>query len=393
MSFFSRLRDSLLSRSTKQSERPARVDPMPVDLAGLPPFNLHVADMMRYDPQVRIGLGARNGLLMSAEVEVTGEQTEMVRFVQAQWERIWSTAGHQLLRAKLFGFQPFEVAYRLADRGEFAGLVEFQQLLDRPPGSVRLLVSGEEPVGFVLKPSSGATSAANGSSRGETSLLAPRALVATFDAECGNPYGCALLARAYPAWYEKWMEGGVKQTMRLRMLKDAYIGDIFWYPPDRKVQLPDGKEVSWRDIARDVIESRMSGGTLTLPLVRDKNGHKLIDYSPPQGVTGITSIFMWKKDVDLEIWKALEVPPEIIQAASTGSGFSGRWIPFVVALSACHMELAELLRCVDRDILRPLTRLNFAAEPRYDIRPKSLVDIYAKKFGERTVHHRSESKE
>ena len=383
MSFFSRLRDAFLSRSSKTAPNPTRVDPMPMDVAGLPPFNLHVADMMRYDPQVRIGLGARNGLLMAAEVEVSGEQPEMVRFVQAQWDRIWGTAGHQLLRAKLFGFQPFEVVYRLADRGQFAGLVEFQQLLDRPAGSVRLLVSGEEPVGFVFKPTSGIASGSNGSLRGETQLLAPRALVVTFDAECGNPYGCALLARAYPAWYEKWMEGGVKQTLRLRMIKDAYIGDIFWYPPDRKVQLPDGKELSWRDIAHEVVESRMSGGALTLPLIRDKDGHKLIDYSPPQGVTGITSIFMWKKDVDLEIWKALEVPPEIIQAASTGSGFSGRWIPFVVALSACHMELAELIRCVDRDILRPLAHLNFAAEPRYDIRPKSLVDIYAKKFGAR----------
>ncbi len=383
MSFFSRLRDAFLARSSKTAPKPTRVDPMPMDLAGLPPFNLHVADMMRYDPQVRIGLGARNGLLMAAEVEVTGEQPDMVRFVQAQWDRIWGTAGHQLLRAKLFGFQPFEVVYRLADRGQFAGLVEFQQLLDRPAGSVRLLVSGEEPVGFVLKQSSGMASKTNGSPRHETQVLAPRALVATFDAECGNPYGCALLARAYPAWYEKWMEGGVKQTMRLRMIKDAYIGDIFWYPPDRKVQTVDGKEVAWRDIARDIVESRMSGGALTLPLLRDKDGHKLIDYTPPQGVTGITSIFMWKKDVDLEIWKALEVPPEIIQASTSGSGFSGRWIPFVVALSAFHMELAELIRCVDRDILRPLTRLNFAAEPRYDIRPKSLVDIYAKKFGAR----------
>ena len=383
MSFFSRLRDAFLARSSKTAPKPTRVDPMPMDLAGLPPFNLQVADMMRYDPQVRIGLGARNGLLMAAEVEVTGEQPDMVRFVQAQWDRIWGTAGHQLLRAKLFGFQPFEVVYRLADRGEFAGLVEFQQLLDRPAGSVRLLVSGEEPVGFVLKQTSKMASESNGSPRHETQVLAPRALVATFDAECGNPYGCALLARAYPAWYEKWMEGGVKQTMRLRMIKDAYIGDIFWYPPDRKVQTVDGKEVAWRDIARDIVESRMSGGALTLPLLRDKDGHKLIDYTPPQGVTGITSIFMWKKDVDLEIWKALEVPPEIIQASTSGSGFSGRWIPFVVALSACHMELAELIRCVDRDILRPLTRLNFAAEPRYDIRPKSLVDIYAKKFGAR----------
>ena len=382
MSFFSRLRDALLAPAKEKPQPPTRIDPMPMDMAGLPPFNLHVADMMRYDPQVRIGLGARNGLLMSAEVEVSGDQPEMVRFVQAQWDRIWGTAGHQLLRAKLFGFQPFEVVYRLADRGPFSGLIEFQQLLDRPAGSVRLLVSGEEPVGFVLQ-ASGQRKLADTTASKETQLLAPRALVATFDAECGNPYGCALLARAYPAWHEKWMDGGVKQTLRLRMMKDAYIGDIVWFPPDRKVQLDNGKEVSWRDIARDIVENRMSGGALTLPLLRDKDGHKLIDYSPPQGVSGITSIFMWKKDIDLEIWKALEVPPEIIQAASTGSGFSGRWIPFVVALSACHMELAELVRCVDRDILRPLARLNFAAQPRYDIRPKSLVDIYAKKFGAR----------
>jgi hypothetical protein len=403
MSFFSRLRDALLAPAKEKPQPPHRVEPMSMDMAGLPPFNLHVADMMRYDPQVRIGLGARNGLLMSAEVEVTGDQSEMVRFVQAQWNRIWGTAGHQLLRAKLFGFQPFEVVYRLADRGPFAGLIEFQQLLDRPAANVRLLVSGEEPVGFVMKQNhmaSGQRQLADASLRGrkypearasgsprnspdEQAVLAPRALVATYDAECGNPYGCALLARAYPAWHEKWMENGVKQTLRLRMMKDAFIGDIIWFPPDRKVQLADGREVSWQEVAREIVTSRMSGGAMTLPLLRDKDGNKLVDYTPPQGITGITSIFMWKKDIDLEIWKALEVPPEIIQASTSGSGFSGRWIPFVVALSACHTELAELVRCVDRDILRPLARLNFAATPRYDIKPKSLVDIYAKKFGAR----------
>lgn len=393
MSFFSRLRDALLPRSTHtRSANPQPVSPQPMPIDGLPPFNLHLANAMRYDPQVRIGLGARNGLLMSAEVEVTGEQRAMVRWVQAQWERIWCSCAHHLLRAKLYGFQPFEVFYREAG-GEFAGLLEFDHLRDLPPGETRLLMDGDTPVGLELKRSWAESAghslsqkgSANASSQNTIRLLAPQALVCTFDAQCGNPYGCALLARAYPAWYEKWMEGGVKRTLRLRMIKDAYIGDILWYPPDRKVQMPDGREVGWRDIAREVVETRMSGGALTLPLLRDRDGHKLIEYTPPQGVTGITSIFMWKKDIDLEIWKALEVPPEIIQASTSGSGFSGRWIPFVVALSAVHLELAELIRCIDRDILRPLARLNFAAEPRYDIRPKSLVEIYARKFAERGV--------
>jgi hypothetical protein len=339
-------------------------------VAELPPFNVQTADLMRYDPQVRIGLGARNGLLMAAEVEVTGDEPEVVAWVQRQWQRIWTTSAGQLLRAKHYGFLPFEVRFRTSGSGS-RELLEFDRLLDRHPADVRLLIQDDEPVGFTLKQEGGA----------DIDLLAPQALVVTFDAECGNPYGCALLARAYPAWYEKWMDGGVKRTLRLRMIKDAYIGDIFWYPPDRKVQLADGTEVSWRDIGRDLVAARQTGGALTLPLLLDKDGRKLVDYTPPQAVGGYTQIFHWKRDIDLEIWKALEVPPEIIQASSSGSGFSGRWIPFVIALSAVHMELSEILRCLDRNLLRPLAHLNFGHAPRYEIQPKSLVETYAAKFG------------
>ena len=49
-----------------------RVDPTAMRIDDLPPFSIQTAELMRFDPQVRIGLGARNGLLMAAEVEVTG---------------------------------------------------------------------------------------------------------------------------------------------------------------------------------------------------------------------------------------------------------------------------------------------------------------------------------
>jgi hypothetical protein len=364
---------------------------------------LKTADLMRYDPQVRIGLGARNGLLMAAEVEVSGGDAGAVRWVQHQWDALWHSAAHQLLRAKLYGFLPFEVVYRRAMGGAFAGLVEVERLVDRHPRGARLLVAGDKVVGFSYEKDAYSASAKDKETRGQgerdvarqnategvpysadaINLFAPRALVCTFDAECGNPYGCALLARAYPAWFEKWMEGGAKRTLRLRMIKDAYVGDIFWYPTDRRFELADGKEISYRDLAKQIVESRHSGGALTLPLIYDSNGHKLVDYTPPQGVPGYTQIFRWKADLDLEIWKALEVPPEIIQAQTSGSGFSGRWIPFAVALSAVHQELAELIRCIDRDILRPIAQLNFGRTVQYEIRPRSLVETYAAMFGQR----------
>ncbi|HUE75175.1 MAG TPA: hypothetical protein VMP01_30185 [Pirellulaceae bacterium] len=419
MSLFSTIRDLLIGRQS--SRRTTLALPAPsVRFDDFPPFNLHVAELMRFDPQVRVALGARNGLLMSAQVEVTGPREEVNAWVEAQWDRVWCECAHQLVRAKLYGFQPFEVYLRqsasggrnsasggrnsasggrnsasggrqppdgsaLEDgheraaespsgavpRGARGLLWEIAELRDRPVAQTRLLTRDDRPVGFVFK-----------DGQRERRILAPRGLVVTFDAECSRPYGCALLARAYPAWFEKWMRGGAKETLRLRMMKDAYVGDIFWYPADRKVTLPSGEEVSWRDLAREITELRQSGGAIALPMLRDRDGSKALDYSPPTPVFGHTQILTWKRDLDLDIWKSLEIPPEIIQAATTGSGFSGRWIPFVVALAAVQTELAEIIRCVDRDLLRPLSQLNFGTAASYEIRAMSLVETYAARFGE-----------
>jgi hypothetical protein len=394
MNLFTKLRSALLGKRNAPVTRLPAADHGAMRVDELPPFNLHVADLMRFDPQVRIGLGARNGLLMAAEIEVAGPDPRLTRWVQHQWDALWCAHAQQLLKAKLYGFMPFEVVYRRAAGGDFAGLIEVDRLIDFPPRDVRLLVQDDQIVGFTVDSRfrlPGGTSIGDSLAPRESSsrpadgsyhdLFAPAALVATFDSECANPYGCALLARAYPPWFEKWMPGGAKRTLRLRMIKDAYVGDIIWYPPDRQVELDDGRTVSWREIAREIVEARLSGGALTLPLLYDSAGNKLVDYTPPQHVPGATLIFNWKRDLDLEIWKALEVPPEIIQASSSGSGYSGRWIPFAVALSAVHAELAELIRCVDRDLLRPLAHLNFGRTPQYTIKPRSLVETYAQMFG------------
>jgi hypothetical protein len=418
MSLLQKLRHALLGRPQPAVTRLDPPDNTALRIDELPAFTLATADLMRYDPQVRIGLGARNGLLMAAQVDVTAESDRGGAWVQHQWDSLWGAAAYQLLRAKLYGFLPFEVVYRQAKSCQFAGLIEVERLIDHHAQDTRLLTQGDKIVGFsydvamsdfpdALRGTGGGGARGRGgegeSGRNSDSafspsptpplspssafhsetrnIFAPQALVCTFDADGTSPYGCALLARAYPAWYEKWMPGGAKRTLRLRMIKDAYIGDIFWYPPDRRFELMNGNEISFKELAKEIIESRHSGGALTLPLIRDATGQKLVDYTPPQGVAGYTQIFRWKQDLDLEIWKALEVPPEIIQAQNSGSGYSGRWIPFAVALSAVHQELAELLRCIDRDILRPIAEVNFGRHTQYEIRPRSLVETYSAMFG------------
>ena len=368
MSLLSRLREALLGRSAKEIPTATAATHSPLNNR-IPPFHLPTAELMRFDPQVRIALGARNGLLSGAKIEVRGEQEEIVRWVEQQWSRLWCAHGQQWLRAKLYGYLPFEAVFRQVSTGEFRGFVEVARLKEHHPRATRLLAERGQIAGFKW-----------GEKEAEQTLLSPRALVCTYGAEFENYYGCSLLERAYPAWYEKWMDGGVKQTLRLRMLKDAYVGEILWYPPDRKVELADGQTLSWREIAREMVENRVTGGALTLPLIYDHDGKRLIDYTPPRETGQGTAIFEWKRDNDREIWKALEVPPEILEAAATGSGYSGRWIPFAVACSAVQSEFAEIVRCVDRDLLRPLVRINFGVEPNYELATCSLLETYREAF-------------
>jgi hypothetical protein len=336
MSFLTRLREALLGRPVHEVPTAAAAAHSPLNHR-IPPFHLQTAELMRFDPQVRIALGARNGLLSGAKVQVTGEQAEVVRWIEQQWSRLWCAHGQQWLRAKLYGYLPFAVEFRQVAAGEFRGLLEVARLREHHPRETRLLADQGEIAGFVT-----------GKDETEQTFVTPRALVCTYGAEFDNHYGCSLLERAYPAWHEKWMDGGVKQTLRLRMLKDAYVGEILWYPPDRQVELADGRSLSWREIARDMVENRVTGGALTLPLLYDHDGRKLVDYTPPRETGNGSAIFDWKQDNDKEIWKALEVPPEIIEAA--------------------------------RDLLRPLARINFGVEPSYELATCSLLETYREAF-------------
>jgi hypothetical protein len=371
MAFLDVLRDKILGR--RNERRPVQRKPAAAPgqrPSELPAFSVETADLMRFDPQVRIGLGARNGLLMPAQALAVASDARVAAFAQATWDHLWQSTAHVLLKAKLYGFLPLEVTYRVQPEGDLPGAIVLDRVQDYHPRDARILTRDGEIGGFLLHPNS----------RHQRRVLAPSALVCTFDSEFGNPYGSSLLERAYAPWFEKWMHGGAKKLLRLRMLKDAYIGDIFWYPPDQQLHLANGETVAWRDVAREMGEARHSGGAMSLPMLYDRDGHKLVDYTPPHDVGTATGIFEWMRALDTEIWKGLEIPPEIIEAARVGSGWSGRSVPLVIALSSVQLEFSELVRCVDRDVLRPLVELNFGAAARYTLRPLPLIDVYAKQF-------------
>jgi len=173
------------------------------------------------------------------------------------------------------------------------------------------------------------------------------------------------------------MDHGSKKVQQQRMIKDAYRGDIFFAPMYKTLNLPDGTKLPWMDILREAAEAMMSGSSAVLPQMVDSNGNKEVEYTPPSDTGNPSAIYTWGDNLDRDIRAGLDLPEEVIQAATTGSGFSGRSIPFSVFLGACTDEAEELLAAIDEQVLRPLAWIAFGGRPEYTIDAVDLIDTFA----------------
>jgi SPP1 gp7 family putative phage head morphogenesis protein len=375
MSWFDYLR-SFSTRREKLKERVVTSDPtagLPAHapqffgsellVNQLPPYHLaHGRLMLRSDPLVQFALNVRNAALMVAEVEITAKEPVVQQWVQKQWDVLWNKHRNKILATKAWGFGPLQIVFKAGP----GGLIEIEDVKDFAPERTRAEECGGKVCGFKIQ---------------DRKLRFPQGLWLTFNSEYGSPYGTGCLRRQYPAWFEKWTNHGAKKLLQLRMLKDAYIGDIFWYPKDQLVQIPDGfggvKTMPWRDLVRELGENRLSGAAQFLPSVYDDKNNKLLDYTPPQDVPGGSQIFEWNEQCDEGILRGADVPMEVVKASETGSGYSGRSIPFMVVLSVCTGELTEYIQCIEQQVLRPAAWLNWGGDPQFEIKPKSLVESFA----------------
>ena len=340
-------------------------------VSDLPHFRLHHAVTMTTDPVVQFGLHVRDALISPSDVEFETKNPDLGAWLRKQWDVIWGKNWFKVTQAKQWGYTGLEV---LMDVDETTGYIDVTGLKDFAPHDTRALVSDGDTVGLTV---TGHLRRSHGS--GNRQILMPQALWTSFGSRWGNPYGNSILRGAQSPWWEKWMKGGVKKVTQLRMIKDAYRGMIGWYPLDETFQDKNGNQISYRDVIRESLENVNAGGSISLPLAYDSNGNKRFDITDqPQG-TDPSAIFEWGSRTDREIWFALDVPQEIIEAASTGSGFSGRSIPFVVALQLIGgREFTCYLESIDRMVLRPLAQLNFGnSAAAYTVTPKSLPEIYA----------------
>lgn len=331
----------------------------------LPPFTLATARiMLESDPLVRFALNVRNAAMSAADVEVKAANPRVKKWVEDQWKTLWNKHRGALTAVHRWGFAAIQPLWKECKDGTY----DIADVKEFAPEDVRPLAHKGRPVGVRVR-------------RPDVRLLSPRSCWITFDAEAGAFYGNGCLRRMYQPWYYKWMQGGQQKLLQQRMLKDAYIGDIFWYPADLMVKLPDGTQIPWKDITREIAECRVSGSALNLPMLKDREGNKLVEYTPPQDIGGSSQIFDWGDKLNEDILLGADVAIEVVKASETGSGFSGRSIPLMVTIAACDQELVDIVKAVEIQILRPAAWLIFGGDPEFELIPKPLMESFAKDAG------------
>lgn len=340
--------------------RPSLVAPMPL-WSGRDPawYSWTDVEVMRRDPQIQFGLRILRGPLATVTWEIPASSPEVAAWVDRTLRRIWTRYLNKVTAHLEYGSSGGESTWRY-DRG--TDLIELDELLDIHVLDMQPLQKRRKQVGVRVR----------GTGAEQTDLFAPRYWWVANEAEFGAYHGRARLSGAWIPWQEKTARHGARDVRRLWYVKNVMDGGSLYVPPG-STEVEQGVYKSNQDYGRELMEKALAGGVKVFPGATDEKGKRLWEYEAPKVNGELTGIHTLMEELDVEILVGLGIPPEVVQAADSGSGWSGRSVPFLVFLASEDQIADTTVQAIDKHVLRPGVAVNFGEDAKYEIRLKSLV--------------------
>jgi hypothetical protein len=325
-------------------------------------FTWFDVERMRRDPRIRLGLRILRAPIHTVTWEVEGDP-EQAEFADRTLRLIWDRHISKALRILEYGIAGGELVYRYDPETD---QIELADVLDRNPFDLTPLKLDGKLAGLRVKGVRGEQTVG-----GPVDLCGPRYWWLTNEPEFGSYYGRSRLSGAWVPWMEKVGRHGALDIRRLWYVKNAFRGGKMRHPSG-ETEVASGAYMTNQDYAREIAEKVETGGIMVLPNVTDEQGKYLWDYEEPKINGELRDVRDYPKDLDKEMMDGMEIPVEVIEAASSGSGWSGRSVPFLVYLTGEDQIVDTVIRGFDEQCIRPLVGVNFGT-PAYRIKAKSLV--------------------
>ncbi len=199
-------------------------------------------------------------------------------------------------------------------------------------------------------------------------------------------YGRSQLIGAWRPWRRLGWRDAVEQVIDAAVYRAGYRGPIVRHPrEDMQTALGsvpatqlDGRgnpRRSARDVARQMVEWAKAGAGFTLSSEQyppTQGGGKKWDVEFPEHVMDVRPLIEAAKYLEDQIMLGIGVPPELVKAGGTGSGYSGRSVPREAFLDGQQKVADAMLQIFVDQVIRPLVLWNFGDVP-FEVTPKSLL--------------------
>lgn len=322
-------------------------------------FQRHFVPAMLQDPGVLYCLGLLMAPVFTAKIEFASADPAVAEFAGRLMRRLWDVHLPRILVDLLsWGSAGGEAASRDEGGQLVIGAVKRLQFHDRRPWLEGGEVAG---VNAYNVPDAG---------REPVELRRPgRWFWLSHGGE--EPWGWPAIAGLWRPWNKKTQPKGVEDSLRLYSFRHAFGGDTLYHPEG--TVLVGTQQVACNSYADEMLAKRENGASLALPSTTDKNGKKLWELAPGKPGESPDFLLNYSDRLDAEYFKGAGIPQEVVEAAASGSGYSGRSVPMRMFLSQADQTVGVVARGLDACLVRPHVHMNYGPGAAYEVKPKSLV--------------------
>lgn len=317
----------------------------------------------------------------------------VAEFVLAHVERFWQRGVPVLQDAAYpYGWAPGEHMYK-----ESSSMLVWDHLKGFHPNDSFVLTAKGNPVGIRIKNVRDPVGTTPDESKGgQTDLwfasehIPAKAAWYPHRPRFGQFYGRSQLAGAWRPWRRLGWRDGVEQVVDSAVYRAGYCGPIVSHPLEdmqtAQQGIPatraDGRGMprrSARDVARQMIEWAKAGAGFTIPseqYPQSMGGGPKWSVVFPEHVMNVDPLINVCKYLEDQIMLGIGVPPELVRAGGTGSGYSGRSIPREAFLDQQQRVADAMLQIFVEQVIRPLVLWNFGDIP-FEVSCKPLLKTQA----------------
>lgn len=290
--------------------------------------------------------------------KVRAANREQAKFAHDTLMRFWERSLRQAQLAYDYGWCGYEVMYRYS-----RGYLQYEGVQDLHPLDAWAVTDRGEWRGLAAQ---GSTDFYGRDPGRKLFLWGPRhwpakGLWITHANRWNRWYGRSQLYGAWRPWRRLATRDSAEEMLDGGFYRFAYMGPIVRYPV-KAFRQPGGSMDydAAREKAREIAENAKTGMSVALPGSRDEKGNYEweIEWGGKTGFDG-SALLSYVERLYKEIALGVGVPPELIEAADTGSGWSGRKVPLIGFYTQQVENARSLARQFQWQVIDPLLRWNF----------------------------------